>query len=172
MTHIILTGEKNVGKTTVVKRVVTALRERGLRPAGFYTDGGPETLYLVPVGPGNRIEFGSRSHDYPGDVSVGRYAINPAAIEVGLTASRADGDVVIVDEIGRMERRGDGFAPLLAELDPASDRGILLSVRKSVVPFVERSFPQPGTVRRLEVTESNREQLPTTILDLLIDERD
>ncbi|MDZ7849582.1 MAG: nucleoside-triphosphatase [Halodesulfurarchaeum sp.] len=166
--NFVVTGDRNVGKTTLVKRVVSGLRERGLRPVGFYTDGGPDTLELVPIGPGEPLVFGSQSREFPGGVTIGRYSVNPGAIETGLAASRAEGDVLVIDEIGKLERRGEGFAPLLSDLDPTAYRGTLFSVRNGVVPFVAGAFPDDAPLERLEVTESNREELPDRILDLLV----
>lgn len=166
--NIVVTGERNVGKTTLVKQVVSGLRDRGLQPVGFYTDGGPETLELVALGSGDRVTFASQTQEFPGEVTIGRYSINSDAIETGLAASRADGDVLVVDEIGRLERRGAGFAPLLEDLDPTAYRGSLLSVRNGVVPFVAGQFPEDTRLKRLEVTRSNRDELPGQVLDLLL----
>lgn len=166
--NVLLTGERNVGKTTVVERVVARLRERNVDPVGFYTAGGPETLELVDVRTGERTVFASRSGGFAGDVSVGRYAVDPQAIDRGLALAAAGGDVLVVDEVGRLERRGEGFAPILASLRPDRYRGVLLSIRKGVVPFVADAFPAAAPAERVEVTESNRDGLPERIVELLI----
>lgn len=165
--NCIITGAKNAGKTTVVKRVVANLRTRGLQPVGFYTTGDPDLLELVDVKTGDRVPFGSSRRSFPGELSVGRYSINPAAIEMGLKASDEPGDVLVVDEIGTMETRGEGFAPLLATLEPTAYRGTLFSVRRDVVPFVRRAFPSDARVERLEVTRHNRDELPRTVTDVV-----
>ncbi|HKL30405.1 MAG TPA: nucleoside-triphosphatase [Natrialbaceae archaeon] len=166
--NVLLTGERNVGKTTAVERVVAQLRDRGLDPVGFYTAGGPETLELVDVRTGERTVFASQSAEFDDSISVGRYAVDPAAIDRGLALATQEGDVLVVDEIGRLERRGEGFAPLLDDLDPTRYRGILLSVRKGVVPCVADHFPADADVERIEVTESNRDALPARIVELLV----
>lgn len=165
---VLLTGERNVGKTTVVRRVVERLRARDLDPAGFYTVGGPETLELVDARTGERTVFASQSTDFDGGVSVGRYAVDPAAIERGLALATREGDALVIDEIGKLERRGGGFAPLLDDLDPTRYRGILLSVRTGVVPFVADHLPADAEIERVEVTESNRDALPGRIVALLV----
>lgn len=166
--NCVITGEKNVGKTTVVKRVVTKLRDRGLNPVGFYTEGGPDLLELVLVKSKDRVPFGSRRRDFPGDISVGRFSINPAAIRTGLKAIEESGDFLVIDEIGKMEREGEGFAPLLEELDPTTYRGTLLSVRKGVESYVEHSFPREATVSQFEITETNRDNMPDKLIELFV----
>jgi len=165
----LLTGDRNVGKTTLVKRVLARVREQGVSATGFYTDGGPETRDLVPVGPGQPIPFAAQSRNFPGELSIGRYSINPAAIEVGIAACRADGEVLVVDEIGRLERRGEGFADLLASIDPDPYRGVLLSVRKGVADFVEAQLPATASTRRFEITRTNRDALPDQVTECLLD---
>lgn len=117
---------------------------------------------------GERTVFASQSADFDGEVSVGRYAVDPAAIERGLALATREGDALVIDEIGKLERRGEGFAPLLESLDPARYRGILLSVRKGVVPFVADHFPADADLERVSVTESSRNALVERIATALI----
>jgi nucleoside-triphosphatase THEP1 len=172
---VVLTGDRNVGKTTLVRRVVAALVDRGLDPVGFYTVGESGTLELVDAGTGDRTVFATLADDSEASVdvedavSVGRYAVDPAAIERGLRLADRDGDVLVVDEIGNLERRGDGFAPVLADLRPDRYRGVLLSVRNGVVPFVVDALPTDAAIERIEVTRSNRDDLPGLIVELLVE---
>ena len=164
----LLTGDRNVGKTTLVKRVLARVREQGVSATGFYTDGGPETRDLVPVGPGQPVPFASESRTFPGNVSVGRYSINPAAIDAGLAACRSEGAVLVVDEIGRLEQRGGGFAELLASIDPNRYRGVLLSVRKGLTDFVDGQLPATASTRRIEITERNRDALVDRVTECVL----
>lgn len=166
---VLVTGERNAGKTTVVQNVVTRVRNRGLEPVGFYTGGGPETLELVSVRTGERTVFATQSGSLEGGLTVGRYTVDPAAVEWGLTVAARDGDVLVVDEIGTLERNGAGFYPILEGLDPTAYTGVLCAVRDGVVPFVVDAFPSDSTVETLEVTESNRSELPTEIVELLLE---
>jgi nucleoside-triphosphatase THEP1 len=165
--NVILTGKRNVGKTTVVERVVRRLEDRDLDPVGFYTAGGPETLELVGVQSGDRTHFASQSEEFEDSISVGRYAVDPEAIKRGRALARQEGDVLVVDEIGKLERRGEGFAPFLRELDTAQYDGVLLSVRQGVVPYVREQFSPVPQIERIVVTESNRDDLPARIASLL-----
>ncbi|MEF8757676.1 MAG: nucleoside-triphosphatase [Halobacteriales archaeon] len=166
--NAIVTGGRDAGKTTTVRRVAGLLEERGLDPVGFYTAGGPETLELVSVRTGDRTVFASRSAELDGP-RVGRYAVDRGAIERGLAWADEPGDVLLADEIGKLERRGEGFAPLLETLRPDRYRGVLLSVRQGLAPFAAEAFPPDARPERFEVTPSNREDLPARIADLLVE---
>lgn len=165
--HVILTGDRNAGKTTAVEATVSRLRQRSVTPVGFYTAGGPEQLELVAVETGDRILFATQADDVEG-IKVGRYTIDPAAIERGLELADRDGDVLVADEIGRLEQRGGGFAPLLEDLRADRYRGVLLSVRKGLTEFVADAFPDDQRVEVIEVTPSNRTMLPDRLVDRLL----
>jgi nucleoside-triphosphatase THEP1 len=167
--NILLTGERNAGKTTVVRAVVSRLHDREITTAGFYTAGGPETLELVAARTGERRVFATQSGEFDGP-TVGRYTVDPAAIEWGLALADDSADVLVLDEIGALERRGEGFAPLLSDLEPSRYHGILVAVRKGGLEFVADAFPAESPVERLEVTPANRTELPGRIVGLLTDE--
>ena len=166
--YVVLTGDRNVGKTTVVERVVRRLDDRNLDPIGFYTGGGPDTLELVNVQTGDRTVFASQSRAFEGGPTVGRYDVNPGAIETGVSLARGRGDVLVLDEIGTLERRGEGFAPILSDLHDDVHRNAVLSVRRGVDQYVCDALPADARVRRLEVTVANRDTLPDEIVDLLV----
>ncbi|QSG09663.1 nucleoside-triphosphatase [Halapricum desulfuricans] len=165
--HVLLTGDRNAGKTTVVEATVSRLRQRGVTPVGFYTAGGPERLELVAAGTDERIPFATQADDADG-IEVGRYTIDPAAIKRGLNLARQDGDVLVADEIGRLEQRGGGFAPLLDDLRPDRFRGVLVSVRTGLTGFVADAFPDEQSPEIIEVTPSNRSALPDRVVAQLL----
>lgn len=165
--HVILTGDRNAGKTTVVETTVSLLRQRGVTPVGFYTAGGPDQLELVAAETGERVHFATQADDV-GGIEVGRYTIDPAAIERGLALADRDGDVLVADEIGRLERRGGGFAPLFEDLRADRYRGVLLSVRNGLTEFVADAFPDEQHVEVIEVKPSNRSKLPDRVVERLL----
>ncbi|MFW6017714.1 MAG: nucleoside-triphosphatase [Halapricum sp.] len=167
--HVILTGDRNAGKTTVVESIVGRLHERGVTPVGFYTVGGPDQLELVAAETGERIHFATQADDR--GIEVGRYTIDPAAIERGLELADRDGDVLVADEIGRLEQRGGGFAPLLEGLHAGRHRGVVLSVRKGLTEFALEAFPDREHVDVIEVTQSNRSRLPDRVVETLLGDK-
>ena len=163
----IITGERKVGKTTVVERTVTRLRQRGVEVVGVYTVNADDGLDLVDARTGTRRHFATRSPSQ-GAIQVGRYYIDPDAFDLALESARTPGDVLVVDEIGTLERQGDGFYPILEDLDPDCYRGVLFSVRRGVADFVAETLP-PGTdSTTVEVTKRTRDGLPEAIAEQLV----
>lgn len=166
---VIVTGERNVGKTTVVERVVSRLEARDHWVVGFYTVDTPAGLDLVDARTGDRVPFATRSGGSADDLEVGRFHVDRTAIERGLTLADRPGDFLVVDEIGSLERRKEGFYPLLESLQPERYRGILLAVREGVSGFVADHVPENSSIVTFQVTEKNRETLPSTVVASLLD---
>jgi nucleoside-triphosphatase THEP1 len=88
---------------------------------------------------------------------VGRYRFDEAAIAEGnaaIMSAVSDGvDVVVVDEVGPLELRGQGWAPAL-ERALQADKGteeMLVVTRPSLVDQLPARFPSPlwGEARRV-----------------------
>lgn len=167
---VVLTGDRNAGKTTVVAKTVAELRARGISVAGFYAPDSDEGKDLVAASTGERIPFARQGEPGPAEVGVGRFAISQEALETGIEWAAQPSDVLVADEIGRLERDGGGFAPVIENCKPNPDRGILLSVRREVVPDVLADVPAETPSRQFVVTDENRDRLPQELSALLVDD--
>jgi nucleoside-triphosphatase len=105
---LLLTGRPGIGKTTVIKAVAELLGERA---GGFYTEeirgpGGRKGFRLVTLD-GQEAVMAHVKLRGRGRPRVSRYGVDVKTIErVGVTAIRRamqEGQVVVVDEIGKME---------------------------------------------------------------------
>lgn len=117
----LVTGRPGVGKTTCLLRVLERLP---LRAAGFYSRElrgarGRVGFELVTLDGDSAV----LAHvDRRGPPRVGRYGVDLGALErVGvraIEAARSGADLVVVDEIGKMELASDRFrAAVLAALE-------------------------------------------------------
>jgi nucleoside-triphosphatase len=167
---LLLTGRPGVGKTTVIQTVVQALGEQA---DGFYTEEirgprGRQGFRLVSLR-GEQAVLAHVRLKGGGRPRVGRYGVDVAALErVGVAAlerAMAQGRVVIIDEIGKMELFSDAFkAAVLAAVDgPAS---VVATVMARPHPWVDTLKARPD-VTLWQVTFENRDAMPSRVLDWL-----
>ncbi len=166
---LLVEGRPGVGKTTLVKRVVASLQRAGLGVCGFTTGeiriGGRRVGFEVePIGGG----AGVLAHvDLPGPPRVGRYGVDLAAFEnAALPSLQEPGDVVVIDELGKMELASTRFVDATHDL-LASDRPVLASAHAHRHPVTDRIKQDPG-VEKLRITISNRDRLVEQITDRLL----
>jgi len=168
ITNLLLMGRPGIGKTTIIRRVAEAL---GDRAGGFYTEEVREH--------GRRVGF--RIVTLTGEVAwlarvglrspyrVGRYGVDVVGLEkVGVASLRQaleTKDVIIVDEIGRMELYAPAFRHVVsAALD--SPKPLVGTIMAKRHPWAD-TVKARDDVELWEVTEHNRDGLPDRILEWL-----
>ncbi len=116
--NILITGRPGVGKTTAIKKVLSAL---DIRPRGFYTeeirDGRERRGFTVKT-------FGGRdcvlAHtDIQGVPRVGRYGVDVTSFEntalPELEEAVGRREIIVIDEIGKMEMFSNRFKNLVLQ---------------------------------------------------------
>jgi len=155
----LVTGKPGIGKTILVERVMAHLRG-SLRLAGFTTTelrgpGKQRLGFCVRTVEGKQAEparVGLRSR-----VRVGRYGVNLEAF--GRLAlpdlARRDVDLVVIDEIWKMECASDQFR---SEVKKALDDpvNVLATLGISDLPFLQ-AVRQRSDAELLTLTERNRD---------------
>ena len=179
--NVLLTGKRQVGKTTVCKRVAELARGLGYGPAGVLTpvlldkDGFPVVRHALMVADGEQRLLaradgdlgGPRTSRYSFDADVFSWVIGRlrAAISQGC-------DLLIVDEIGPLElERGRGLAPLLSDLSARRLPPLLLVVRPELAGRLQERLPIIP-FRTFTVTQENRQALADAIIKELFAEHD
>lgn len=156
--HVLFTGEIGSGKSTALRRTLALLGAQagGLRtyspePRGVR----PKRLLLRAYGSG---EEGTLVCMIPGeDRSQVVPLFNTLAIRL-LEDAQRDADIVVIDEIGRLERDAHAYhAALKACLDGA--KPILGVIRKQQAAWADWIRARED-VLLLEVTQDNRDALP------------
>lgn len=169
MRHIILTGEKQVGKSTLWRKV---LERSGIAPMGFQT-----LEYLV-----NSCFRGYRLHslgplpdqmgnDVPISVFLRRKlhlpvteSFNIFGTEI-LRLARESGGYILMDELGIFERDAAAFRQAVVDCMD-SHCHVLAVIQKADDPYLEAILNRPD-VRVFTVTTENRDALVEPLLEAL-----
>ena len=160
---LLLSGAPGVGKTTVVRRLARVLE--GKRLGGFYTEevcerGVRRGFRLVSLAGAERVI----AHvDFPKHHRVGKYSVDVAAVDEAAALLKPDAstDVVVVDEVGRMECLSARFV--------AAVRALLAGTTPVVATVAIRGGGLIAEVKEsracvfCEVTHGNRRTLPDRI---------
>jgi nucleoside-triphosphatase THEP1 len=133
---VILTGDREVGKTTVCRRLAERLHTEGLRVGGVLTDtthvGADRTLVVHDLGDDQRSVLASTGPLAKG-LKHGAFTFSPEGIYRGIKAigRGMSADLLIVDEIGPFEMSDGGFFPVLHVIRKAARS--LLVIRPSLI---------------------------------------
>jgi len=159
--RILLEGRPGVGKTTVARRLVAFLRSAHISLAGFTTEeireGGRRVGFAVESLAG---EGGVLAHvDLPGPPRVGKYGVDLAGFErIALTALAEPAEVVVIDELGKMELASAPFRDAVTELFDR-DAPLVATTHAYAHPFTDGLKRRPD-VELIRVTGANRQALP------------
>ena len=166
--RILLTGPPRCGKTTVVQKVVARFPGKA---AGFYTrevrEKGERVGFEIVTLDG---EMAWLSHeDFPGPLRVGKYGVSLENLHrVALPSLEVTPgiDLVVVDEIGKMECLSPSFVEALERLW-AAPLPLLFTVAEKGGGYIQKVKEKPDKTL-ITVTPANRDELPNKILKLLV----
>ena len=162
--HIFLTGAVQIGKSTVISKVINSA---GLRVGGFRTSFGPDRaspdrlLYLYSAGSPPALDEDHGVVRFTGRVPApipGRF--DSLGIPL-LREAKARASLIIMDECGRLESDALPFqAEILSALD--GDTPVLGVVREGLPGWTTAVAAHPR-VRLVTVTMENRDYLPAML---------
>jgi nucleoside-triphosphatase len=163
--NLLITGLPGVGKTTFIKKLLE--ESRHLHPVGFYTteireEGMRRGFELVNL-EGKR---GVLSHvDIKSRYRVGRYKVDVSGFEDfldGISFFDPSSDMIMVDEIGKMECLSTQFDKIMKEvLD--SEKWVIATIALKGGGLIAE-VKQRRDVKLFEITQSNRDVLFSKIL--------
>ncbi|MFC1915403.1 nucleoside-triphosphatase [Chloroflexota bacterium] len=165
---IIVTGVIGIGKTTVCRKLVEILRDQGYACAGILTGKAADKgISIEDILSGEREILASIDDVYHGP-STDRYFFNPEGIDFGIRAidKGIAADILIVDEIGHLELRGEGFAKVLELIKAGEVADCILVIRQELLPAFLPLLPAAPLI--FEATIDSRDQLPQQIGSILL----
>ncbi|MFC1983806.1 nucleoside-triphosphatase [Chloroflexota bacterium] len=170
---IIVTGVIGVGKSTVCRKLIQIIQSNGLVCDGILTfksaEGG---IIIEDIRSGKKAPLAEINDGASDGPRTARYLFNQSGINFGIQAlhEAASTDVLIVDEIGQLELRGEGLVPALDIIKSGRFKNCVLVVRKALLPFYLPQFSISPRV--FETTMENRNELPQQISSTLLEEVD
>ena len=168
-----ITGLPGSGKTYALLRVIEMLKEEELSIGGMIDepvgDGRHKTGFTVrDLATGETAVFAST--DIESKIMVGKIGVDLSKLEaVGVKAIRdacEKCDIIIIDEVGKMEVESQLFIDAVNEALDADKPMIITLHKKSRNPLLQ-DIRRRDDVRILEVTPTNRNILPYKIVRLM-----
>jgi nucleoside-triphosphatase len=171
--RILLEGRPGAGKTTAIARLAEILRAEGVLVTGILThelrEGPARVGFALETLDGRRgmlAHVGVRG----AALRVGRYGVVLDDLErLAIPALRAPADVVVVDELGRMELASAAFRDAVSELfeRPVA---VVATVHAKRDPFTDALKRRPS-IDILRLTPSNRADLPAALALTMLRDR-
>jgi len=168
---LLLTGQPGTGKTSLIMQAIAGA---GLSAGGFYTEemrsGGVRRGFRIVTLDGRQAVLAHVG--ISGPFRVGRYVVDTEALNsTGVPAIRSaisDADLIVIDEIGKMELFSAGFCDAVIQALNSGKR-VLGTIMLNAHPFADRVKRHPR-VETLLVTRDNRAEVEEAISGWLKEE--
>ncbi|MCI4321394.1 MAG: NTPase [Thermoplasmata archaeon] len=168
-----ITGLPGSGKTQTLLRIIQLLEQEGVKVGGMVT----EPIIEKQRRTGFRItNWLTKEHEVfaheglKSRVRSGRYGVNLAALDGlgtrSLAEARESADVIVIDEVGKMEVESEVFTAAVVETLDASKSIVMTLHKKSRNPLLQ-DIRRRDELRLLEVTPVNKNLLAFKIVRLL-----
>ena len=173
MTHpniVLITGERQAGKSTACRRAVVLMRQAGLTVSGLVTERtGEHDLSVRELHTGETYALTLPFNDQANRPLM-NFRMNPQAMARSL-ASLARGfptEVVVIDELGPLElKRGEGWVEALNYLRSGEYRVGILVIRPELLGVGVLALPR-DVYSVVKVTPENRDRIPAIVAEAAV----
>jgi len=140
---IIVTGAIGIGKTTVCRKLIEIVRNRGYICGGILTyKAANKGIIIEDIQSGEKETLASINNVYHGP-STAKYYFNPDGIDFGIRSieKSTSSAILIIDEIGHLELRVEGFTKVLELIKAGKIKDCILVIRKELLPAFLSQMP-------------------------------
>ena len=166
---IIVTGAIGIGKTMVCRKLIEIIRNKGYTGGGILTSKAEDGDIIVEdIQSGEKEILASINDVYHGPRTA-KYFFRPEGIDFGIQAidMGTSASILIADEIGHLELRGEGFINILELIKAGKVKDCILVIREELLSAFLPQLPTTSLV--FETTINNRNHLPREIGSVLLD---
>jgi nucleoside-triphosphatase len=157
---LLLTGAPGTGKTTIIREAFHASKAKA---GGFYTQeirqGGARLGFEIITLDGHRAILAHA--DFRGPQRVGKYGVDVAALDrvavPAIDGGMRECDIVMVDEIGKMELLSPAFRDVLIQVLDSGKR-LLGTIMLQPHPFADQ-IKRDRRIQVVLLTKTNRQQV-------------
>lgn len=143
----IVCGSIGEGKTSFLERLVNELISKGFVVAGFLSkrvmEGGKTVAYNIKnISTGEERQLIDSRKEVGNDM-IGRFFINSNGFNYGcnlILNYPVGSQILVVDEVGKLELKGEGWHPPLEKTIKINDKTLILSVRREFVTEVIQHY--------------------------------
>ncbi len=156
--RLLLSGKRGTGKTTCCKKAIELMDK--MEVCGFITHRIEGGLMIEDIKSAESALLATENPVKSLKEKVGKYFFLREGIDFGIESLRKNGDVCIVDEIGRLELSGKGFYrafPLLKE-----KKCIIITCRDIFADSVKRALDFDDAIIE-HIDKENRDIMPEKI---------
>jgi len=170
----ILTGKIAQGKTTKIQEIVADFKQKQIAIGGIYSPRVMENNLtigydVVDISTSERTLF-LRNEEHADLSKIGKYSIFPQGLSKGKNAltfsANVTNQLVIIDEVGKLELDNEGWASSLENLINHSTHHILLVVRDSFIEPVIQKWNLKNPIV-FQTSENEHNHLSSTIINQL-----
>ncbi|XP_059163718.1 cancer-related nucleoside-triphosphatase homolog [Physella acuta] len=181
--QFLITGSPGIGKTSLIKKIVEALKTKQIRCSGFFTEeirsGGLRIGFDVVTLDNQRSALARINNDADNttvrtrEYKVGQYTVNLTSFEqtalITLQPPAKDQHstfLYIVDEVGKMELFSQRFVQAVQKLMSVPNAIMIATIpvaRGKTIALVEELKKKPNS-QLFEVTHQNRDGILTEVM--------
>ena len=168
-----ITGLPGSGKTQTLLRIIQLLEQEGVKVGGMVTEPIIEKqrrsgFQITDWGSKEKVVFAHEG--LKSRTRSGRFGVNLAALEglgaKALASARESADVIVIDEVGKMEVESEAFTKSVVETLDTNKSIVMTLHKKSRNPLLQ-DIRRRDELRLLEVTPVNKNLLAVKIVRLL-----